>query len=161
MYAVVLHLESRPELRDITRAHAYVLGRLVAGLTVHAANVVCAGTSDLAIVDDSTTPSKRKFSGNSLRTKRTHLLYHGTLLYDFDLSLISACLRSPPRQPSYRAARDHADFVVNLPLTRRQLHDALAIAFPTSEPLIDWPRSRVVSLAAERFSRDSWNLTFG
>ena len=26
-----------------------------------------------------------KFSGNSLRVRRTHLLYHGTLLYDFSL----------------------------------------------------------------------------
>ena len=45
-----------------------------------------------------------------------HLLYHGTVLYDFNLELIDECLTMPPRVPDYRASRDHRDFVTNLPL---------------------------------------------
>ena len=85
----------------------------------------------------------RKFSGNSLRMKRTHLLYHGTLLYDFDLGLIEKCLRMPPRQPDYRNARPHGDFVMNVPATRQQLADAVIAAFPMASAPTDVPQSRV------------------
>lgn len=159
MYAVVLSYERHPELRDIGRAHSYILGRLVDGLRPHVVDVACAGTSDLVLRDESS-GVVRKFSGNSLRAKRSHLLYHGTLLYDFDLSLISACLRPPPRQPNYRASRNHAEFVTNLPITRRGLTQAIASAFPSAEQLAAWPQTHVATLVAERFGRENWNLIF-
>src|SRR4051794_4007835 len=113
MYAVVLSYAVRPELKDITRAHSFVLKQLamsLGGLLRDVGTVTCAGTSDLALTN---APSPcplpegegfeaiaRKFSGNSLRMKRSHLLYHGTLLYNFDLGLIEKCLCMPPRQPA-------------------------------------------------------------
>jgi len=160
MYAVVLSCERQPELRGIPHAHAYVLERLATALRVHVPTAQHAGTSDLAMAD------KRggvlqKFSGNSLRIKRTHLLYHGTLLYDFDLSLASECLRAPPRQPAYRAARDHAEFITNLPLARTSLEECVLAAWPTAGELNDWPRTHVEQLVAERYGQDEWNLAFG
>ena len=142
MYAVVLSYERRPELRGIPKAHHYVLNRLVETIRCHVPSVHRAGTSDLALdqAKVSGTFSARKFSGNSLRAKRTHLLYHGTLLYDFDLSLIPTCLELPPRQPEYRRARNHADFVTNLPLARRAVEDSVSAAWPTEAELPDWPR---------------------
>ena len=95
-----------------------------------------------------------------MRAKRTHLLYHGTLLYNFDLSLIDTCLRMPPRQPNYRESRPHLDFVTNLPVDRPALLAAIDRAWPTSENLDDWPRDRVAALVNERFSHDRWNLEF-
>lgn len=163
MYAVVLSYQLRPELKDIRRAHMFVLDKLAESLRpllTHAGNVIQIGTSDLAIVEHTPSAVARKFSGNSLRAKRSHLLYHGTLLYDFDLALINSCLRMPPRQPNYRNRRAHGDFVVNLPMTRQSLMDALARAWPTSEELIDWPQDRVSNLVADRLSRDRWNLEF-
>jgi lipoate-protein ligase A len=160
MYAVVLSYQPRPQLRDISRAHSYVLGRLVDGLRSSVPNVACAGTSDLVLVDEMRTAPQKKFSGNSLRAKRSHLLYHGTLLYDFDLSLVSACLRSPPRQPGYRGGRSHSGFITNLPLARRALEAAVARAFPTTEQLTAWPKTVVDKVVAERFSRESWNREF-
>ena len=103
-----LSLRLRPELRAVDRAHQFVLGRLAAALQPFAPGLQCRGISDLAI-------GPRKVSGNSVRCKREHLLYHGTLLYDFQLDLIDRCLRMPPREPDYRAGRPHADFVANLP----------------------------------------------
>jgi lipoate-protein ligase A len=64
------------------------------------------------------TIDNRKCSGNSLRVARDHVLYHGTLLVDFDLPLLERCLRTPPRQPAYRAERAHGSFVANLPWSR-------------------------------------------
>jgi lipoate-protein ligase A len=164
MYAVVLSFETRPELRDIRRAHGDILGRLADALRPHvapAANIVQAGTSDLVLTEHSqSAATPRKFSGNSLRVKRTHLLYHGTLLYAFDLALVETCLREPPRQPAYRQSRAHRDFVANLPLTRESLIHAIDGAWPTSEALKHWPRDRVEALVAERFSREDWNFEF-
>jgi lipoate-protein ligase A len=163
MVAVVLSYQFRPELRDIGRAHKLVLGRLADALRpllVPAADVAQAGTSDLVLIEQSHA-APRKFSGNSLRAKRTHLLYHGMLLYDFDLPLINTCLKMPPRQPDYRAARPHRDFVTNLPLSRSTIVEAIGNAWPTSEDHQDWPQERVRRLVAERFSRDDWNLEFG
>ena len=171
MYAVVLSLDLRPELRDIHQAHSFVLGRLAEGLRACGFPVEQAGTSDLVFADVETgvspvfqdagePPAPRKFSGNSLRVKRTHLLYHGTLLYDFDLSLSPRCLKSPPREPEYRAARSHLDFVANLPTTRSALTGAVMAAWPTMAELVDWPQPRVAELVAERFSQESWNREF-
>jgi lipoate---protein ligase len=94
MYALVPSFAVRPELKDITRAHAFILKQLTTSLgplLSHAGTIACAGTSDLALRDESSATTARKFSGNSLRVKRTHLLYHGTLLYAFDLGLIEKC----------------------------------------------------------------------
>lgn len=102
----------------------------------------------------------RKFSGNSMRAKRNHFLYHGTLLYDFDLSLIARCLRMPPRQPDYRQARHHNDFVTNLPLTKAQLVESLAAAWPTTGEMDNPPLSRVRELVATKFSQETWNLRY-
>jgi lipoate-protein ligase A len=173
MYAVVLSYKLRPELKDIGRAHNYVLGRLAEALRpvfAQVGDVQYAGTSDLVLAAAGGSPvfgtaggppALRKFSGNSLRAKRSHLLYHGTLLYDFDLALIDSCLRMPPRVPGYRAGRRHLDFVMNLPLYRQSLVDAVDLAWPTQGAVRDWPSERVAHLVAQRFARDSWNLEFG
>lgn len=135
MYAVVISHRLRPELKDITHTHRFVLDRIIAAINISCAAVERAGTSDLVLAGSANEKSLKKFSGNSLRVKRTHFLYHGTLLYDFDLSLISSCLRTPPRQPEYRDARPHQEFVANLPLTKQQLIDALDAAWPTAGAL--------------------------
>jgi len=159
MYAVVLSHALRPEARGIHQSHDYVLSRIVAALRPHDKQIAKAGTSDLVILPTSTHELPRKFSGNSLRVKRTHLLYHGTLLYDFDLALISMCLRAAPRQPDYRQARDHAAFVTNLPLPPSALIAALDAAWPTSEPLANWPQDRVAELVHVRYCDPEWNLS--
>ena len=159
MYAVIMSHKKRPELLDITRAHRFVLTRIVESiqpLVTRLGSVHVAGTSDLVFDEGATVP--RKFSGNSLRVKRSHFLYHGTILYDFDLSLISGCLRHPPRQPDYRKQRRHIEFVVNLPVGRQQLIDALIGAWPTKGELINVPSARVKGLVARRFGQRAWNF---
>jgi len=109
MYSVVLDLNHRPALRDLHIAHRTVMEqiRLAAQALSPSANVQIQGICDLTI-------EGKKCSGNSLRVIRNHLLYHGTLLVDFDLKLLARCLRTPPRQPEYRQQRPHELFVANL-----------------------------------------------
>jgi lipoate-protein ligase A len=163
MYAVVLSYAKRPELRDITKSHAFMLDRIATALRpLLAANqaIARAGTSDLVLIASEKQSAIRKFSGNSLRVKRTHCLYHGTLLYGFDLPLLASCLRLPPRRPDYRESRSHLDFVQNLPLERQQLVGALDVAWPTTGTLIDVPMQRVRDLVREQFGLAAWNEEF-
>ncbi len=165
MYGLVLSYKLRPELKDIGRAHAHVLGRLAASLKRLGLPVAHAGTSDLTLAAGSgagepPAPPRLKFSGNSLRAKRSHLLYHGTLLYGFDLPLIGACLRMPPRVPDYRAGRAHREFVVNLPIARQALVEAVDATWLAGGTAPGWPRERVARLVTERFGCESWNFEF-
>ena len=158
MYAVVLDLSQRPELAAVDQAHAFVLGRVLDAAKSVADGVARAGTSDLVLsASPSDSAPARKFSGNSLRLKRNWLLYHGTLLYDFDVSLAGALLGTPPRQPDYRQQRDHGEFIANLPCTREQLEQALARVWMVDEPTDSYPRELVDKLLVERYKTDQWN----
>ncbi len=158
MYAVLLSLEARPELRAIDVAHQFVLSRLTETLRPLVPGVARCGTSDLAY-GAAGQGRLKKFSGNSLRVKRSHLLYHGTLLYDFDLALIERLLAHPPREPDYRAGRPHQQFVANLPAaTSAVLRTALIAAWQPNGPLHEWPRERTSQLVAEKYARPEWNI---
>lgn len=166
MYSLILPLsDDMPRPPD--RIHAAVLDPIAAALAARVPGVVRAGISDLARddaladaaprnsadaaptstgapltpADDShqPRPAPRKFSGNSLRCRRDWLLYHGTMLYDFDLALVGELLAMPPRQPDYRGCRDHADFLCNLPLDRPTLCHAMRTVWNAWEPLPDLP----------------------
>jgi lipoate-protein ligase A len=165
MYAVVLSLELRPALRAIDAAHRLVLSQIAESLRPLVAGVEICGTSDLAIrprhllqTGADSPHALQKFAGNSLRVKRRHLLYHGTLLYDFDLALVERCLAHPPREPSYRGGRTHSQFIANLPIPRDQLRQAVINAWQADQPHDDWPRQRTARLVAAKYSRAWWNL---
>ena len=153
MYSLVLSCELRPPLKMIDQAHQFVLGLIAQSLQPLNIEAELAGVSDLAW-------QNRKFSGNSLRCKRTHLLYHGTLLYDFSLPLISRYLASPPRQPDYREGRDHGGFLTNLPLSREELQAALCEAWQPVSKQESWPQEQTEKLLQSRYSQDAWNHRF-
>ena len=144
MYGLVLSYRLHPALRAVDQAHRFVLEKIASALRTLVPEVACRGTSDLAL-------GELKFSGNSMRVKRDHLLYHGTLLYAFPLELIEACLAMPPRQPDYRNGRSHGVFVANLPLAAPAIRQALLTAWDAAEPRPDWPRAATARLAAEKY----------
>ena len=150
MYALVLSYQLRPELRLIDHAHRFVLRTIAAALRPLVPGVTCQGTSDLALRD-------QKFSGNSVRCKRDHFLYHGTILYDFSLDLIAQCLTMPPRQPDYRGGRPHQGFLTNLPLPPGTIRAALIAAWDATQPCTDWPSDATRRLAAETYDSAAWN----
>jgi lipoate-protein ligase A len=154
MYGLVLSLRRRPHLRGVDRAHRDVLGKLAESLSSLHADVRCAGTSDLALGD-------RKFSGNSLRMKRDHLVYHGTLLYDFRLEQIGRLLAMPPRQPGYRDGRAHGAFVANLPVSAEAIRRVIAAAWEAHAPRETWPADRTARLVEAKYGRAEWNRAAG
>lgn len=174
MYAVVLCLKRRPYLQAIDQAHRTILGQLVESIQPllvdeDAGDAVSPSDADRADASWSgvralkisgvsdLTLGNRKVSGNSLRCRRTHLLYHGTLLYDMALDLVARYLRMPPRQPDYRAERDHSQFLANLPVAREDLRDAVTRGWGDPIATGAGPQTLVESLIEDKYSRDAWN----
>ncbi len=159
MYAVVLDFQTHPQLRAIDAAHRFVLNRFVEALAPLVQGVAIAGISDLAVpsfpaneAESSPGEGFKKISGNALRLKRNHLLYHGTLLYDFPLELFGRLLAMPARQPNYRYDRSHAEFVTNLPLKRDELETSLVKIWGAHKQLTNWPQERLAQLVAEKYT---------
>jgi lipoate-protein ligase A len=119
-YALALSFVSRPELTSVAGSHSFVLQRIVAAL----------GTSGLSLAGGTDLMFRgRKVSGSAQRRGRRALIHHGTLLYDFDPGLAARYLKEPARQPAYRAARRHAEFIGNLPLSAETILARLETAW--------------------------------
>jgi len=151
MYAAILPLawacRREPSDRfDLDRVHESVLARVAAAVARCGIAVRREGVSDLTL--DGPAGRRRKVSGNSLRVARDWFLYHGTLLYAFDLACVDRWLAAPPRQPAYRDGRGHADFVANLPARGPALREALVAAWQTAGRLDPQPHLARVALLA-------------
>jgi len=148
-FALVLSLEARPSLRDVTRSYAEVLGRTARAL---GPEVEAAGTSDLAV-------RGMKVSGNSQKRTRGWLLHHGTILLGFDLALIERYLEEPAKQPAYREGRGHGAFVKNMDLPVEEAKRRIAAAWNASPSLA--PRiPDLRALIAERHGNPEWTRRF-
>lgn len=117
-YSLILSIQKRPQLADITKTTQYILAQLKEALSKHVDGIDIKGQSDLTLYN-------KKFSGNAQRRKRHYVLFHGTFLIDFDIAKISRYLAPPPKQPEYRQNRPHSDFVTNLPITKHIIKNAL------------------------------------
>ncbi|WP_146514640.1 lipoate--protein ligase family protein [Rubripirellula amarantea] len=152
MYSVVVAHHDKPHLKQIDAAHDYVMSRVLSAVQVQLPEVRRQGICDLTWGDC-------KFSGNSLRITKHHLLYHGTILYGFDLPLLARCLEFAPRQPDYRNQRSHERFVTNVPLVAERLADDLCQSFGVTGQYdaANYHR-RVLDLRQSRYDDDSWRF---
>ncbi len=148
-FSLVLAYDRSPALREIPFSYVYILDRIAASVQDLLPNVGIAGTSDL--VSDG-----KKFSGNSQQRKRNHLLHHGTLLYDFDISLVSRYLTMPIRQPEYRHQREHSAFLCNLPTSADELKRRLQREWQADQPLRSVPLPSVQHLIEDKYSKVDW-----
>lgn len=137
MYSLLLSLEHRPPLRSIDTTHAFVMQKIHEAIATMVPQIHVQGTCDLSL-------GNRKFSGNAVKYKREWLLYHGTLLYQFPIATVSRYLKMPPRQPAYREARDHSDFLVNLECNPNSLRQALTVAWKADQPWASHPHSTTI-----------------
>ena len=149
-YAVVLRLESNSAWQTIPGANRVIMERNRAALeSLLGRSVRVRGFTDLAL-------GELKFSGNAQRRHRQALLFHGTFLLDFDLSLIQRLLPLPSKQPDYRQDRAHAQFVTNLNVPETDVKQALRLAWGATATLSEPPDFG--RLLAEKYNRAEWNL---
>jgi lipoate-protein ligase A len=151
-YALIFNMARHPALHGITAANAYIMSRHRQALEgVLGRTVRVDGTSDLSL-------DGRKFSGNAQRRKRQALIFHGTFLLHFDISLMEKFLRMPSRRPDYRQDRTHGQFLTNLEapvaLIKSALREAWSAAAYREMPPVISPRLE------QKYAGAEWNMKF-
>ncbi len=126
-YALVLSKQKHPELNDLRKSYEWISAKVIEALGSAGCKAYFRPTSDMAM-----DPSEKKFSGNAQRRGKRTILHHGTILYKFDLSLISRYLNMPQDIPEYRKHRPHTDFVTNIPIDPRVFKEHLSQIFRAS-----------------------------
>ena len=161
-YSLILQITTDGPTRNITAANQFIMERNRAaielaantlGNSALAASISVRGHTDLCA-------GNVKFAGNSQRRHRNFLLFHGTLLLNCDLALISEYLRMPSLQPDYRAGRPHSDFVTNLNLPAAAVKAAFAKTWHALPAKLEMPMEKVTRLAQEKYSTREWNFKF-
>ena len=153
-YSLILPITEDGPTRNITSANHFIMERNRRALADATDRpVVVRGHTDLAIGD-------QKFAGNSQRRRRNHLLFHGTILLECDLNLISELLPMPSLEPDYRGNRSHLEFVMNLQVPAETVKAALQAEWAATEPLANPPLAALAALARERYSTEAWNFKF-
>jgi lipoate-protein ligase A len=156
-YSLILRAEEHSPLASISGANQSIMQRNAAALTeLLGQKVEVQGHTDLAL-------NGRKFSGNAQRRKRTHLLFHGSILLNLDFKLLEAVMPMPTLQPDYRNGRSHRDFLTQISPPASSVRQALRNSWGTNEKsdfdliLNNW-RTLVERLVVEKYSRPEWNL---
>lgn len=153
-YTLVLAIQNSAALASITETNTFVMTAHQKALQeVLNGPVEVQGHTDLTL-------AQFKFSGNAQRRKRRYLLFHGTFLLDFDLSLVQELLAVPSRQPAYRKNRAHRDFLMNLRIPSQQLKEVLKKTWNVREALESVPWPAIDQLVQERYSREEWTFKF-
>ena len=151
---MILPIGSAAQLASITGTNDYILNRHRTALeAILQAPIEKQGCTDLTI-------GGLKFSGNAQRRKKDFLLFHGSFLLNLDIGLMQRALPLPSRQPDYRLARPHADFLTNLKAPASLLKAALTDAWQAVAKLADIPLDQVRRLAREKYQQPAWNYKF-
>lgn len=150
-FSLVLSLEDRPELLDITRSYRTILERTVEALGLP--DALPRGTSDIA-------RAGYKFSGNAQKRKRRTLLHHGTILHGLDLERVRRLLREPAARPDYRARRTHLEFVRNIDLPPGEVRSRLAAAWGSDTLPAGWRPPDLSKLIESRYGNPGWTRRF-
>lgn len=111
-FSFILAKDRHAAIHDLKKSYQYILSFVVEALSAQGFKAEFKPISDLALQG-----SDRKFSGNAQKRGRKFILHHGTILYDFDLSLIETYLKFPKDVPEYRRGRPHLDFLANVPVS--------------------------------------------
>lgn len=153
-YAVTLRIPERGLLTTVTGTNAFVMERNRAALAALLDKTIgVQGHTDLAFEEWT---GWFKFSGNAQRRRREALLFHGTILYDFDISLMKELLHFPSAQPEYRGNRSHTEFVANLPAHRNAVCDGLKTAWNACSTFQAMPLDKITRLRREHYENDAW-----
>ena len=153
-YAVILRITENGPTRSISAANQYVMERTrhaISQLLSPNSQLLIAGHTDLAL-------GNLKFSGNAQRRRKNFLLFHGSLLLNFDLPLISELLNMPSLQPDYRDGRAHKQFIMNLGLPTEAVKHALMTEWEVTESLT--PPLPIPPDLLQKYNSVEWNSKF-
>ena len=158
-YALILEIKENSPLAGISGANKFIMERNREAIESKVQSpkskvqISISGHTDLTL-------NGKKISGNSQRRKKNFLLFHGTLLLDFDLALVGELLRMPSQEPDYRESRTHSEFLTNLNLPADRMKAALKKVWNANKELNNPPLKKISRLAHEKYSTHDWNWKF-
>jgi lipoate---protein ligase len=149
-YTLIMRRGTDPALATITGTNRFVLGRFAAALApLLGREVAMRGHTDLVL-------GENKFAGNAQRRRGHSILFHGTVLLDFDVRIIERLLPIPSVQPGYRHGRSHADFLTNLHVASDDVSRVLRHCWNATAAAAAPPLERVRRIARERYTDPLW-----
>ncbi len=153
-FSLILRIHSHRSLKSLGETNEYILQRHKRALeSVVGTKIAIQGTSDLAL-------GRLKFSGNAQRRKRYFLLFHGTFLLFFDISLIESLLHVPSKQPPYRENRSHKNFLTNLNIPSAVIKSTLQKFWEATETIETVPYKKIEQLVKEQYGKVDWIFKF-
>ena len=142
-FSLILDTQNGRPIKNLTETNRYVMERNRKSLeSISKAEIKIEGITDLAV-------NQLKFSGNAQRRKKRFLLFHGSFLLEFDLSLIKKYLLIPKKQPAYRKNRNHSDFLMNFPVPAEKIKAALKKMWEANKTINIIPNDRINQLVSE------------
>jgi lipoate-protein ligase A len=161
-YSLILKIEEGGPLGNISSANRFIMEQnrtaIASGFETPGAKLKVAGHTDLVI--EAGPGQARKFSGNAQRRKKHFLLFHGTVLLNFNIALVEKFLRMPSKEPAYRAGRAHNNFLMNLNLPAEKVKGALRRMWKATEDLNEVPRDAIALLVRDKYVTKEWNFRF-
>ncbi|MEO7298603.1 MAG: lipoate--protein ligase family protein [Verrucomicrobiota bacterium] len=151
-YSLILDFSKQPSLATITETNRQIMERnrdifrKLLGVEVEVK-----GHTDLTL-------HGVKFSGNAQRRRKTHLLFHGTFLLNFEIGLIKFFLKMPSLQPGYRENRSHEKFLTNIDCSGKDVKSALQAGWGADKLLNEVPA--VTEEALKKYQNAEWNFRF-
>lgn len=134
-YTLIQPMDADPALSTAAGTNRWMLQRISRAISrLLTDRLEICGDSDLALND-------LKVAGHAQRRKRFAVLFHGSLLLNFDLARMGRFLLPPSRAPAYREGRSHEEFVANLHLAPEEVTRAL---------VEEWQATAADSLVSER-----------
>lgn len=153
-YTLLLRMNGARPIKSIASTYDYILNlHQKTAAAVSGKPVSLEGISDLAV-------HGYKFSGNAQRRKKNFLLFHGTFLIGFDLTLLGKALTLPEKRPAYRNDRPHKDFVMNLNVSASRLKSVLKKTWHADKKLLDLPSDAIEKMAQSKYTDHDWNFKF-
>jgi lipoate-protein ligase A len=150
-YSLLLQIHEDGPLRGVTETNCFVMKRHRDALQpLVDSPIKIEGYTDLAT-------GGLKFSGNAQRRGKRFVLFHGSFLLRFDLSMIERLLPMPSRQPEYRQGRSHTAFLRNLELSVPTVKDVLLHAWNARPATQSVPMERIQKLVEAKYATDQWN----
>jgi lipoate-protein ligase A len=147
-YTLVLDKQRHSDLNDLRKSYAWISAKVIEALKSCNVEACFRPISDIAL-----SSNEKKISGNAQHRGKNFILHHGTILYDFNLELITKYLKMPKDIPEYRKNRPHQDFVTNIPLICSDFKTALSQVFDVSSLLdAQVPSSQELSTLQEFLS---------
>lgn len=161
-YAVILRITEDGPTRNISAANQFIMERTRAAIQSAIGNrrsaITIQGHTDLAMTTPHAPRPRLKFSGNAQRRRKNFLLFHGSLLLNFDLPLISELLNMPSLQPDYRAGRKHEQFITNLGLPADDVKRALLTEWGTTATMAT--PTPIPPDLLQKYNSAEWNRKF-